>query len=92
MPARQALEAAQVRPHASFLKASRLNLVLVNRAPAKFEEGDIVQLRSGGPRMSLRELLGDRGRCMWFDEAGRLHEKEIPLDLLIRLRDTPPDK
>lgn len=47
------------------------------------EEGDLVQLKSGGPEMSLVELLADdQAICMWFDSKGKLQERSFPLTVL----------
>lgn len=47
----------------------------------EFKEGDIVQLNSGGPKMTVIELNADRSgvgvgpddgiRCTWFDEKNK---------------------
>ncbi len=41
--------------------------------------GDIVQLNSGGPAMTINSIDDDNGRllCLWFDDAGR-HEAQFP--------------
>lgn len=36
-----------------------------------FNVGDLVQLRSGGPAMSVELLVGNLLLCTWFDPAGR---------------------
>lgn len=42
---------------------------------AKFSTGDVVQLKSGGPAMTISEVLKDMGsptgkyRCKWFKGA-----------------------
>lgn len=35
---------------------------------ARFEVGDVVQLRSGGPEMTVQEVMeiGGHVRCQWF--------------------------
>ena len=47
-----------------------------------FAEGDLVQLKSGGPIMSVQALGRDRVDCMWFDSQGRLHEKSFGVNSL----------
>ena len=36
---------------------------------AVFEIGDVVKVKSGGPSMTIRELVGDEVYCEWFDKA-----------------------
>ena len=49
-------------------------------------EGDLVQLRSGGPSMSLQEITSDgRAVCMWFDAHGQLQEKVFLLSTLQKI-------
>lgn len=37
---------------------------------AQFHPGDVVQLKSGGPRMTFTGLISDdRLFCMWFDKT-----------------------
>lgn len=38
-----------------------------------FTTGDTVWLKSGGPKMTINELLeGDEYRCQWFDDKKQL--------------------
>lgn len=40
--------------------------------PDAYNEGDIVQLKSGGPSMTVEETLDDgKYRCVWFKGASR---------------------
>lgn len=36
----------------------------------EFKPGDVVVLKSGGPRMTVSSLDGNRVWCVWFDGAG----------------------
>lgn len=54
----------------------------------KFEVGDVVQLNSGGPMMTVESVNGEGVFCIWFTN-GRLEcfkfdavmlEKEVTLD------------
>ena len=56
--------------------------------PRKIEEGDLVQLATGGPVMSVQEISGKRARCMWFDDDGKLVERYV---LIAMLRLVPSD-
>lgn len=56
--------------------------------PRKIQEGDLVQLATGGPVMSVQDISGKRARCMRFDEEGRLVERHV---LIAMLRLVPAD-
>jgi len=45
--------------------------------------GDIVELKSGGPPMTVREIESDTVTCIWFDDRHQLQESAFDL-LLIR--------
>lgn len=46
-----------------------------------FKAGDIVQLLSGGPRMTIDNIVGNRAICQWF--KGRdSHSDNFPLTSL----------
>jgi uncharacterized protein YodC (DUF2158 family) len=34
----------------------------------EFKPGDVVQLKSGGPRMTIQTLNGDSATCVWFEK------------------------
>ena len=47
-----------------------------------FEIGDVVQLRSGGPRMTVHSLVPDCDVvCQWF-EGNEVHEESFPREVL----------
>lgn len=48
------------------------------------EEGDLVQLRSGGPVMSVQviDLAACLCKCLWFDQRGELQECSFALSAL----------
>ena len=47
-----------------------------------FEIGDVVQLRSGGPKMTVHGLVSDGDVvCQWF-ESYALHEESFPRNTL----------
>ena len=33
-----------------------------------FKDGDVVRLKSGGPKMTVSEVSGSDCNCQWFDE------------------------
>lgn len=45
-----------------------------------FSAGDVVQLKSGGPRMTIL-WIDDNGNatCSWFDKSGKALEQVFPL-------------
>ena len=47
-----------------------------------FEIGDVVQLRSGGPKMTVHGLVSDGDViCQWF-EGNEVHEESFPKEAL----------
>jgi uncharacterized protein YodC (DUF2158 family) len=61
---------------------------------AKFKVGDIVQLKSGGPKMTVEstESYGDKSiECAWFAGAKREHSVFHP-DILIMAPAEPAKK
>jgi uncharacterized protein YodC (DUF2158 family) len=36
-----------------------------------FKVGDVVQLKSGSPPMTIEEIGGGRARCVWFEDTKR---------------------
>jgi uncharacterized protein YodC (DUF2158 family) len=47
-----------------------------------FEIGDVVQLRSGGPKMTVHSLVSDGNVvCQWF-EGNEVHEGHFPKEAL----------
>ena len=66
-----------------------MELVENTRHATNLKEGDLVQLRTGGPAMSLQSIDADArsGTCMWFDSDGRLQERTFLLTTLRRVTD-----
>jgi uncharacterized protein YodC (DUF2158 family) len=48
-----------------------------------FKVGDVVQLKSGGPQMTVKFLDGDDVICMWFDGKRTLDER-FPAETLAK--------
>ena len=55
------------------------NLARIKQSAMKdFEIGDVVQLRSGGPKMTVHGLVSDGDVvCQWF-EGNAVHEESFP--------------
>lgn len=53
-----------------------------------FEQGDIVQLKCGGPKMMVkgRSISVDHDKvlafCLWITDDGIVHEHNIPIGIL----------
>lgn len=66
-------------------KANRAKLVrelgdLIG-ASDKFVPGDVVELKSGGPWMTVKRVTDGSATCTWFDEEGK-HAWEERFDVL----------
>jgi uncharacterized protein YodC (DUF2158 family) len=51
----------------------------------KFEAGDVVRLKSGGPSMTLEKASGSGWSCVWFNNASGVHSYAsgiFPLEML----------
>lgn len=47
---------------------------------AGLRAGDVVLLRSGGPKMTVTQVAGDgRVYLCWFGEAGQMHSQVLPV-------------
>jgi uncharacterized protein YodC (DUF2158 family) len=49
-----------------------------------FKVGDVVRMKSGGPRMTVVSEGGEQTGCQWFDEkktlqSGRFHTQALEL-------------
>jgi len=50
-----------------------------------FKVGDLVQLKSGGPAMTVEAvLLGGALRCQWFSPRSKLNKGVFEPNLLVR--------
>jgi len=49
------------------------------------DKGDVVQLNSGGPHMTISSIDGDKAVCMWFDSSGNHIQKAFPLHTLKKI-------
>jgi uncharacterized protein YodC (DUF2158 family) len=44
--------------------------------------GDLVQLKSGGPVMTVAFIDSNGAKCVWFDDHNQEKEKVFPLETL----------
>jgi uncharacterized protein YodC (DUF2158 family) len=55
----------------------------------EFEAGDVVQLKSGGPKMTVELLTNEDGNvivhCSWFEKS-TLHQKDFNAKLLAQYK------
>lgn len=50
---------------------------------ASMVRGRVVQLKSGGPKMTVEQMEGgSQALCVWFDEKNDLHRKWFDADAL----------
>lgn len=49
-----------------------------------FKEGDEVQLKSGGPKMTVEEVDGENITCIWFDSKNTPQHKTF-IDATLKL-------
>jgi uncharacterized protein YodC (DUF2158 family) len=48
-----------------------------------FNVGDVVMVKSGGPKMTVDQVARDEVRCVWFDErAGDFKRAVFPVATL----------
>ena len=55
--------------------------------------GDVVELRSGGPKMTVAAVKADRAFCVWFNRRDHYHEEkrgEFLIETLQSLRPRGP--
>jgi uncharacterized protein YodC (DUF2158 family) len=52
--------------------------------PARFQSGELVRLRSGGPMMTVDSVKGDQAHCVWTDADGVPADATFPVDVLQR--------
>jgi uncharacterized protein YodC (DUF2158 family) len=46
------------------------------------KSGDVVKLKSGGPAMTITVLRDGYAMCSWFDENGKVHSRDFPVEAL----------
>jgi uncharacterized protein YodC (DUF2158 family) len=56
-----------------------------SQAPASFQRGDLVRLRSGGPAMTVDSIRGNQADCFWTGEDGQPNAESFPIHVLQKL-------
>jgi uncharacterized protein YodC (DUF2158 family) len=51
----------------------------------EFKPGDVVQLKSGGPPMTIQAINGDSATCVWFEKT-KEHRSVFATVLLLPFR------
>jgi len=51
-----------------------------------FEAGDVVELKSGGPKMTIAATKQERAICVWFNQREDFHEEKSGEFLVVTLR------
>jgi uncharacterized protein YodC (DUF2158 family) len=47
-----------------------------------FKVGDVVKLKSDGPKMTIQSLRGDMVDCVWFGPDGNVKHSSFPAEAL----------
>lgn len=49
---------------------------------AQFNKGDVVRLKSGGPKMTVLAVKTAQLACQWFDRNGKMHTSDFDIEML----------
>ena len=55
----------------------------------EFEKGDVVQLKSGGPPITVSDIEEEDVWCEWFDKKGVHHKEVFDVAMLIKVEKDP---
>ncbi len=55
-----------------------------------FNAGDVVRLKSGGPKMTVLAENNQTIECQWFDRNGKLHKDSFQTVMLDAFIPRPP--
>lgn len=56
----------------------------------EFQNGDVVELKSGGPKMTIASVKQERAVCVWFNQREDFHEEKTGEFLLVTLQKSAP--
>ncbi len=57
----------------------------------EFQNGDIVELKSGGPKMTIAAVKQERAICVWFNQREDFHEERTGEFLVVTLKKVKRD-
>ena len=69
-------------PVPAFADPVSSSTVIPSQAPARFQRGDLVRLRSGGPAMTVDSVKGNQADCFWTGEDGQPNAESFPIYVL----------
>jgi uncharacterized protein YodC (DUF2158 family) len=72
-------------PNPAFADTVSSSTTMPSQAPASFQRGDLVRLRSGGPAMTVDSIKGNQVDCFWTGEDGQPNAESFPIDVLQKL-------
>jgi uncharacterized protein YodC (DUF2158 family) len=52
-----------------------------------WEKGDIAQLKTGGPRMTVQDVMPEMIACSWFDKSDKLQHGTFVAESLVKPED-----
>ena len=55
-----------------------------------FIKGDVVRLKSGGPKMTVLSIGTSTLTCQWFDRNGKMHTSDFDLEMVDKFVPKPP--
>ena len=52
----------------------------------EFQDGAVVELKSGGPKMTIAAVKQERAICIWFNQREDFHEEKSSEFLVVTLQ------
>ncbi len=57
---------------------------------SEFIKGDVVRLKSGGPKMTVLSVRTAALACQWFDRNGKMHKSDFDIEMVDKFVKAPP--
>lgn len=57
---------------------------------SEFIKGDVVRLKSGGPKMTVLSVKTAALSCQWFDRNGKMHKSDFDVEMVDKFVKAPP--